>query len=171
VGIVAGALRGAVAGVVATSAMDLLWYRRYRAGGGEASLPTWELSTTATDFGEDAPAPARVGQRLAGVVGIELDDGSVATTNNVVHWMTGVGWGKAAGVAATVLPVPALGVGLATGVTAWGTSYAVLGPLGIYRPISEYDRKTLWKDLSAHLVFGLTLGAVLSVVGAVRRRR
>ena len=168
-GIVAGALRGAAAGIVATAAMDLLWYRRYRAGGGDRSLATWELSTEAVDFGDDAPAPARVGQRLAGLVGVELDDASVGTTNNVVHWMTGIGWGKAAGVAATVLPVPALGVGVATGVTAWGTSYAVLGRLGIYRPISEYDEATLWKDLSAHLVFGLTLGAALGVAGRARR--
>jgi hypothetical protein len=168
-GIVAGALRGAAAGIVATAAMDLLWYRRYRAGGGDRSLATWELSTEAVDFGDDAPAPARVGQRLAGLVGVELDDASVGTTNNVVHWMTGIGWGKAAGVAATVLPVPALGVGVATGVTAWGTSYAVLGRLGIYRPISEYDKATLWKDLSAHLVFGLTLGAALGVAGRARR--
>jgi hypothetical protein len=59
--------------------------------------------------------------------------------------------------------------GVATGVAAWGTSYAVLGRLGIYQPISEYDRETLVKDLSAHLVFGATLGAVLSVARLVRR--
>jgi hypothetical protein len=168
-GIIAGASRGALAGVVATAAMDLLWYRRYRAAGGDSSFPTWELTTEATDFGDDAPAPARVGKRLATAVGVELSADSVGATNDVVHWMTGIGWGKAAGIAAAALPVPALGVGVATGVTAFGTSYAVLGRLGIYEPITEYDQATLWKDLSAHLVFGLTLGAVLGVTG--RRRR
>ena len=167
-GIIAGALRGAGAGIVATAAMDLLWYRRYRAGGGDASLASWEFTTGAADFGEDAPAPARVGKRVADLIGVELDDASVGATNNVVHWMTGIGWGKVAGVAASALPVPALGVGVATGVTAWGTSYAALGRLGIYRPIGEYDKATLWKDLSAHLVFGLTLGAALGAVGRLR---
>ena len=158
-------MRGAVAGAVATAAMDLVWYRRYRRDGGDQPFATWELSTSATGFGPDAPAPARVGKRLADLVGVELGDDAVAPTNNVVHWMTGIGWGKAAGLAAAVLPVPAVVVGTGTGVAAWASSYAILGPLGIYRPITEYDRATLWKDLSAHLVFGLTLGAVLAATG------
>lgn len=163
-------MRGAAAGVVATLAMDALWYRRYRAGGGTQSFGTWELSTEATDFGEDAPAPARVGKRAAGAVGIELDDSLVGPTNNAVHALTGIGWGQAAWLAARVLPVPVLDVGAATGVAAWGTSYIALGRLGIYKPITEYDTKTLWKDLSAHLVFGFALGAALRLLG-VRRRR
>ncbi|MCU1502412.1 MAG: hypothetical protein JWM12_1766 [Ilumatobacteraceae bacterium] len=169
-GIIAGASRGAAAGVLATAAMDLLWYRRYRDGGGEASFTRWELSTDAHDFGADAPAPARVGKRIADAVGIDLDDSLVAPTNNVVHWMTGVGWGMVAGIAASVLPAPTLGVGVGTGATAWGTSYAVLGRLGIYKAITEYDEATLWKDLSAHLVFGLTLGVALGAAKVLRRR-
>ena len=86
-----------------------------------------------------------------------------AATNNVVHWSTGIGWGKLAGLVAGAARAPAFGVGIATGIAAWSTSYAVLGRLGIYRPITEYDRETLWKDFSAHLVFGTTLGAVLTV--------
>jgi hypothetical protein len=166
---VANAVGGAVAGAVATVAMDLVWYRRYRRGGGDQDLGTWEFSTAATDFGEDAPAPARVGKRIADTLGLALPTSAVAATNNVVHWMTGVGWGTAAGGAAAVVPAPKLAIGIATGLTAWGTSYALLGKLGIYRPISEYDRATLWQDLSAHLVFGTTVGAVLGVAHGVRR--
>ncbi len=33
-----------------------------------------------------------------------------------------------------------------------------MGAFGIYRPIWEYDRETLFKDLTAHLVFGLATG-------------
>jgi hypothetical protein len=46
----------------------------------------------------------------------------------------------------------------------------VLAPLGIYKPITEYDRATLWKDLSAHLVFGTALGVTLSLTGRMGRR-
>jgi hypothetical protein len=166
-GVVAGAIRGALAGVLATAAMDLVWYRRYRAGGGDQGLLEWEFAGSATDFGEDAPAPARVGKLVADRVGVDLPDDAAATTNSVVHWMTGIGWGKVGGMLAGAVPVPAVGVGIATGVAAWGASYAVLAPLGIYRPITEYDRETLWKDLSAHLVFGTVLGAAL----ALARRR
>jgi hypothetical protein len=60
-GIVSSAVRGAIAGAIATTAMDLVLFRRYRADGGDGSFRAWEFSTTATDFGEDAPAPARVG--------------------------------------------------------------------------------------------------------------
>jgi hypothetical protein len=168
VALVANALRGALAGALATVAMDVVLYRRYRADGGDRDFPTWELRTDAEDFGEEAPAPARVGKRIADTVGVELPTSAVSVTNDVVHWMTGIGWGKLGGVASGLLPVPAFGVGLATGVTAWGTSYAVLGRLGIYEPITSYDRTTLWKDLRAHLVFGSTLGLALTFLGLRR---
>ena len=70
--------------------------------------------------------------------------------------------------ASAVLPWSPLTVGIGTGVAAWGTSYAVLGHLGVYEPITSYDTDTLWKDLSAHLVFGTTLGVVMAVAGGVR---
>jgi hypothetical protein len=142
--------------------MDLVWYRRYRAAGGEATFTTWEFSAGSSGFGDDAPAPARVGKRLAELLGVDLDDSDAPATNNVVHWLTGIGWGKVAGIAASVLPWPPSTIGLGTGVTAWATSYAVLGRLGIYQPISEYDRATLYRDLTAHLVFGIAIGAALS---------
>jgi len=168
VGVVGSGVRGAVAGAIATAAMDLVWYRRYRADGGDHDLVTWEFSSPASGFDDDAPAPAQVGKRFADAVGVTLPGSAVATTNNVVHWMTGIGWGKVAGLVASAVPIPKLGVGIATGVTAWGTSYAVLGRLGIYRPITEYDSTTLWKDLSAHLVFGATLGAALTITDESR---
>jgi hypothetical protein len=160
VAVIGSVARGALAGVIATAAMDLVWYRRYRADGGDQTFAAWEFSSSASDF-DDAPAPAQVGRAVADAVGVSLPPSAVATTNNAVHWMTGIGWGKAAGLLASLLPIPKVAVGVITGAGAWATSYAVLGRLGIYRPISEYDRETLWKDLSAHLVFGATLGAAL----------
>lgn len=151
--------------------MDLLWYRRYRRGGGDAPLVDWEFATGATDFGDAAPAPARVGKYVADAVGVELPDTSVAATNNAVHWATGMGWGKVAGVATGFAPLPAFGVGVVTGVSAWATSYAVLPLIGVYEPITNYDRETLWKDLSAHLVFGASLGLALTVLEAPTRSR
>jgi hypothetical protein len=169
-GVFSSATRGVVAGIVATAAMDALWYRRYCAAGGTDGFSTWEFSTPATTYNDDqAPAPARVAKRIADTVGIELPDSSLATANNLVHWTTGIGWGKVAGLASAALPVPPVVVGLVTGATAWGTSYVALGAVGIYKPITEYDSDTLWKDLSAHLVFGAALGAALTVIGARNR--
>ncbi len=42
----------------------------------------------------------------------------------------------------------------ATGATAWATAYTVLAPADLYKPIWEYDAKTLWRDLNAHFVYG-----------------
>lgn len=169
-GVFASASRGAVAGVLATAAMDLVWYRRHRAGGGEQGLLEWEFSSSATSF-DEAPAPAQVGRLVADTLGVTIPDSEIATTNNLVHWMTGIGWGKFAAVAGSILPVPIVAVGVATGVSAWATSYAVLGRLGIYRPVAEYDRETLLKDLSAHLVFGASLGVALMVMTPSSARR
>jgi hypothetical protein len=161
-------MRGVAAGIVGTVAMDALLYRRYRAGGGNEAPAEWELSTSVTTF-EDAPAPARVAKQIADTLGIDLPDSSVAWANNIVHWTTGIGWGKVAGLASAALPLPPFVVGVVTGATAWGTSYAVLGAVGIYEPITAYDREVLWKDLSAHLVYGAAMGAVLSIRRSRRR--
>jgi hypothetical protein len=56
-------LRGLVAGAVGTAAMDLVWYRRYRRGGGKEKFVDWELSTDLTSW-DKAPAPALIGKRV-----------------------------------------------------------------------------------------------------------
>ncbi len=158
--------KGVVAGAVGTLAMDLVWYRRYRQGDGTDSFSKWELSG-ATSF-EEASAPGKVGQLVASKLGVEIPERLAGVTTNVVHWATGIGWGSFGAAASAVIGAPGPAVGLATGVTAWATSYATLAPLGIYEPIWKYDVATLWKDLSAHLVFGIATGMTLTVLGRCR---
>jgi hypothetical protein len=89
--------------------------------------------------------------------------------NNAVHWTTGIGWGKAHGLAAGILGTTNPLLGLVTGFVAWATSYAVLPRLGVYQPMSEYDRDVLWQDLSAHLVYGAVVGIIFRVLSGRRR--
>ena len=161
--LIRSAFLGAVAGAAGTLAMDLLWYRRFRAGGGSQDFFAWETSEGLKGY-EDAPAPARTAKVVAGMADIDLPDSSARAANNVVHWMTGVSWGEAHGVAAAVLGTSNPGLGLGTAVVAWVTSYGVLPKLGVYKPISEYDGDALWQDLSAHLVFGAALGLVFRLI-------
>ncbi len=56
-------LAGLLAGAVATAAMDLVWFVRYRRGGGQSSVLQWEFSAGLNSW-EQAPAPARVGKRI-----------------------------------------------------------------------------------------------------------
>ncbi|HVL98740.1 MAG TPA: hypothetical protein VM324_05565 [Egibacteraceae bacterium] len=139
------------AGVVGTLAMDLLWYRRYRKDGGTDGFTDWELATSTNSF-DDAAAPGKAGKKIADVVGVDLPDESAGVTTNVMHWLTGVGYGLGHGLLHHRRSV--LVGGLATGTGAFANSYVTLGALGIYKPVWEYDRDTLLKDLSAHLVFG-----------------
>ncbi len=79
-----------------------------------------------------------------------------------MHWLTGVSYGLAhALVHDGSRP---LSSGLLTGTGAFLASYASLGALGIYDPIWVYDRETLAKDLTAHLVFGLGVGITYGVL-------
>jgi hypothetical protein len=158
---------GAVAGAVGTLAMDLVWYRRFRAGGGSQSFGAWETSEGTEGF-EDAGAPARTAKAVADLVGVHLPESSARALNSAVHWGTGIGWGKAHGVAASVLGTSSPLLGPVTAVAAWATSYAVLPLLGVYKPMREYDRDTLQQDLTAHLAFGATLGVTYRMLAGKR---
>lgn len=164
-------IRGALAGAAGTIAMDLLWYARYRRGGGDREFVDWEFATD-LDSWDDAPAPAKFGKRVfESLLHRELPAERAAVVNNVTHWATGVGWGAAFGVVGGSLASRREWHGLVFGAGVWLQSYAVLVPAGLYQPIWDYDAKTLWQDLSAHLVYGLTTATVfrLSATSAHNR--
>jgi hypothetical protein len=155
---------GVLAGGVGTAAMDLLLYARYNAGGGIDGFLDWELSRNLKVW-DDAPAPAQLGKRVVdGVFQRHLPAERAALTNNVVHWATGLGWGAAFGVVAGSAPVPKIRFGPVFGVAVWLSSYVILPLAKLYKPIWEYDAKTLGGDLSAHLVYGSVAAAVFRIL-------
>lgn len=162
-------LRGVAAGAAGTLAMDLVWYRHYRRSGGEDGFADWEFSASTKSW-DDAGAPAHVGRRvLEGLLQRELPDEAAAMTNNATHWVTGLAWGALYGlVAGSATRTPSPAAGAALGAAAFATSYAVLPAAKLYRPIWEYDVKTLAKDLTGHLVFGLGTAALFRTLGARR---
>lgn len=143
--------------------MDLVWYRRYRSGGGDQPFVAWETSEGTTGY-EHAAAPARTAKAVADLAGIELPESSARSVNNAVHWLTGLAWGETHGLAACITGSANPIVGLGTAFVAWATSYAVLPSLGVYDNVTEYEADVLWKDLSAHLVFGAALGIVYRLI-------
>jgi hypothetical protein len=161
-------MRGLVAGTAGTVAMDALLFTRYRRGGGKDRLGRWEFSG-GLDSWEDAPAPAQVGRRLVeGVTQRALPARRAALVNNVTHWSYGALAGLQYGVLGGSLGTPRVAYGAPFGAGVWATGYVVLPRLGLYKPIWEYDRVTLAKDLSAHLVFGLATAATFRVLSAGR---
>ena len=148
-------VRGAAAGAVGTVAMDLLWFSRYRRSGGHSRFVDWEFSASLSSW-DDAPAPAQFGRRLIQVVlQRELSPEWARLVNNIVHWATGVGWSAGFGLVSGSFRSRRAWHGLMLGAGVWVQSYAVLVPAKLYKPMWEYDAETLWKDLSAHLVYGL----------------
>ncbi|MGH1565174.1 hypothetical protein [Mumia sp. DW29H23] len=164
-------VEGALAGAAGTLAMDGLLYGRYRRGGGTRDFLGWELSRDVRTW-DDAPAPAQVGRRLVeGLFARRLPDRRAAFVNNVTHAGYGALNGAVFGVVAGSLPAARVRHGIPFGVGVWAFGYAVLPAAKLYRPIWTYDRATLAKDLSAHLVYGLTTASAFTLLRGRRRTR
>ena len=156
--------RGLVAGAVGTAAMDTLLFARYRLTGGDSNAEEWESSAGLTSW-EQAPAPAQVGKRLVeGLFGTELPPARARLVNNLMHWTYGILNGAQYGIVAGSLPQPRIRYGIAFGATVWAGDYVILPAAKLYKPIWEYDVKTLVNDLSAHLVYGLATAAALRLL-------
>jgi hypothetical protein len=154
-------LRGLLAGAAGTAAMDTLLFSRFRRSGGDQGFAAWETSDGLSAW-EEAPAPAQVGKRLVeGLFQVELPPERARLVNNVTHWAYGMLGGAQLGVVAGSLPRLRVAYGLPFGASVWSAGYVVLPAAKLYKPIWEYDRRTLAKDLSAHLVYGLATAATL----------
>jgi hypothetical protein len=151
-----GALvRGLIAGAVGTAAMDLVQFARYKRGGGQERLLSWELSVGLKDW-DQAPAPAHIGRRIfGGVFQRQLPSERAALTSNLTHWGYGIVWGGLFGLAEGSLHARRIRHGLALGATVWTAGYMVLPLARLYRSIWEYAAKVLAEDFADHLVYGL----------------
>jgi hypothetical protein len=156
--------RGLVAGALGTATMDAFLFARYRRDGGGSSAWDWESSAGVTSW-EEAPAPAHVGKRLVeGLFRIELPPSRARLVNNVMHWAYGIFNGAVYGIVAESLSRPRIRYGLAFGASVWAGDYVTLPAAKLYKPIWEYDAKTLADDLSAHLVYGLATATALRLL-------
>jgi hypothetical protein len=155
---------GILAGAAGTAAMDTLLYLRYRRSGGTQGPLEWEFSAGVQGW-EDVSAPGLVGKRLLNsVLGRQAPDKWARSTQNVMHWATGMGWSGPYGVISGARGRAPWTGGLVFGPIVWLAGYVVLPVAKIYQPIWDYDAKTLAKDLSAHLVYGVTAGTVCAAL-------
>ena len=157
-------VRGFIAGAAGTLVMDVVWYARYRRDGGTSDFADWETAA-GLDRWEDSPAPAQIGKRVVeGLLQRELKPEKARLLTNVVHWIYGSLWGAAYGIVAGSTRRPRASLGLLFGPVVWSTAYVVLPPTGLYKPMREYDAKTLWKDASAHLAYGVAAATVFKLL-------
>jgi hypothetical protein len=144
---------GLLAGVVGTVCLDTVHYLSYRRTGGKKSPLEWEFAPIET--WERAPDPGQVAKRvIEGFTQAKLPDRWAWSISTAAHWAYGSApaalYGILAGSRRSGRPLH----GLPFGAAVWATGYVVLPQAGLYKPIWEYDAKTLVIDLSAHLAYG-----------------
>ena len=153
----AAVVAGLLAGAVGTVALDTVQYVRHRRAGGKESPLAWEFAPV--DSWEKAPDPGQVAKRLVeGFTQRELPDRWAWLTSTVAHWSYGSAAGVLYGIVAGSLRRPRPLYGLPFGAAVWAGGYVVLPEAGLYKPIWEYDAKTLAWDLGAHLAYGASTG-------------
>lgn len=156
--------RGLVAGAAGTLAMDALLFACYRRSGGDSDFAEWEFSSDVSSW-DQAPAPAQVGKRLVeGLFKREIPASRAAVVNNVTHWAFGILTGVQYGVVAGSLKHPRIRYGVPFGASVWSGGYVVLPAAKLYKPIWDYDKKTLANDLSAHLVYGVATATAFGLL-------
>jgi hypothetical protein len=146
--------------------MDTVRYQRYRRAGGTDKPLAWEFAPVET--WEKAPDPGQVAKRvIEGFTQRQLPDRWAWLTSTVMHWAYGssaaAGYGIVVGSLRNRSPL----YGPPFGAAVWLTGYLVLPEGGLYKPIWEYDRKTLTDDLSAHLAYGSGTGAAFWLLANV----
>ena len=154
----AAVAKGLLAGGVGTVSMDTVRYVMYRRAGGKAGPLAWEFAPIET--WEQAPDPGQVAKRvIEGFTQRELPDRWAWPVSTIAHWSYGSAWASLYGVLAGSLRRPHALYGLPFGTAVWISGYLVLPEAGLYKPIWEYDAKTLAKDLAGHLAYGTGTGA------------
>jgi hypothetical protein len=155
---------GALSGAVGTAGMDLLWYARHRREGGKDSLWKWEFGDGIKNW-DEASAPGQVGRKVERfLLQGRPPDSWARPTTNLVHWATGAGWGLQFGLIVSKASRRRWMLGLSLGPAAWLSSYVVLPLAKVYKPIWDYDRRTLEKDFSAHMLYGVATGVAFSAL-------
>ena len=157
---------GLLAGAVGTVCLDTVQYVKYRRAGGTKSPLAWEFAPVET--WETAPDPGQVARRvIEGFTQRKLPDRWAWLTSTVAHWAYGSSAAAGYGILAGSLRRPHALYGLPFGAGVWITGYLVLPEAGIYKPIFEYDTKTLAIDLSGHLAYGTGTGVTFWLLSKV----
>ncbi len=157
---------GLLAGAVGTVCLDTVQYLKYRRKGGKDSPLRWEFAPV--DSWEKAPDPGQVAKRvIEGFTQRKLPDRWAFPISTAMHWAYGSSAAAAYGILAGSLRRPHAAYGLPFGAAVWAAGYVILPEGGLYKPIWDYDAKTLAIDLSAHLAYGAGTGATFRLLAKV----
>jgi hypothetical protein len=109
---------------------------------------------------EPSEAPAKVGERILGALGVKVRKGQRPGLKTAMHVLYGSSWGVPFGLVwgrGERPPGPAQGFVFGAGV--WATSLALLPALGLADSPWRQPVVSLAQDLGFHLVYGVTTAA------------
>jgi hypothetical protein len=163
--------RGLVAGAAGTLAMDVLWYVRFRRGGGKQHFFAWEFSSALSSW-DEAPVPGQVGKRLfEGLFQKKLPPQRAVVVSNITHWAYGMLNGAAYAIAAESLGQPRTWHGLPFGASAWAASYTVLPAAGLYKPASWRAHASPIPDAPPVTIAAAPSRFILGIIGDPLRNK
>jgi len=162
----AAVMGGVLAGAVGTVCLDAVQYLKYRRSGGTQSPLAWEFAPVQT--WEQAPVPGQVARRVAeGFTQRKLSDRWAFPVSTAMHWAYGSSAAALYGIVAGSLRRPHAAYGLPFGAAVWAGGYVILPEGGLYKPIWDYDAKTLAWDLGGHLAYGAGTGAAFWILARI----
>ncbi len=140
--------RGAVAGALATGPMTLLMLGLHRAlPGDQKPLPPVEITASLAEKSDIAD---------------DLPRGWLAPASLAGHIAYGAAGGTIYGSLAPKMPLGPAASGAIWGLGVWAASYlGYLPALGLYRPVEEDSPQRTAIMVSAHLVWGASLGLAM----------
>lgn len=147
------ALLGAGAGVIAAAATSL-----FQAAWTRAHLPPTQEPST-----RPSPTEVLADELAEGLTGDRLSDRDRRMAGEAIHYLTGAGLGAAYALLARFVPRATAGRGAVFGLGAWATvEECGLALMGLKPPPWRVACAEHLFAASSHLVFGLSLDAVLS---------
>lgn len=157
---------GLLAGAVGTVGLDAVHYVKYRREGGTQSPLAWEFAPVGS--WDQAPDPGQVARRvIEGFTRRKLPERWAWPVSTAAHWAYGSSAAALYGIVAGSLRSPRAAYGLPFGAAVWAAGYTLLPRAGLYKPISDYDAKTLAWDLSGHLAYGACTGAAFRLLAQI----
>jgi len=97
----------------------------------------------------------------------KLPDRSAWLISTIAHWAYGSTAGAAYGILAGSRPKPHPEYGVPLGAALFAGDYIALPAAGLYKPIWEYDAKTLAWDFGAHLAYGAGTGTAFWLLATI----
>ncbi|PZF88376.1 DUF1440 domain-containing protein [Micromonospora deserti] len=162
--LVADGALSAVAGIIATRAMDPVTTKIYEAQSDDAKQQEQKVS-----YGVAYNVAAR---KIAGVLGVQVSDETVSKAGTAMHYALGIAAAPAYMLLRRATRLSPWGAGLATAIGLYAVLDEALNPLlGFTPPPQAYPPVAHLRGLAGHLVLGLVVAATVETGWALLRRR